>query len=242
VLERTQLIFNKNKGAEEIIENATESMDLLNSSVSSSINFSHVINDRILELSALNNTIEDIIMLVDSISEQTDLLALNAAIEAARAGEVGKGFAVVAQEVRRLAEQSKASTANVRRTLEIIKDKTSDVVRLVEESDDIFNKQELCVKKAQEAFAYVINNLKNMSVDIEEINLKMRQMEGLREETTNKIGNIATVSEEFAACTQEANMISEEQKTVVENLYDLSDKLARSVEMLNHTIQEFKVI
>ena len=128
VLERTQLIFNKNKGAEEIIENATESMDLLNSSVSSSINFSHVINDRILELSALNNTIEDIIMLVDSISEQTDLLALNAAIEAARAGEVGKGFAVVAQEVRRLAEQSKASTANVRRTLEIIKDKTSDVV------------------------------------------------------------------------------------------------------------------
>ena len=113
---------------------------------------------------------------------------------------------------------------------------------MAEESDDIFNKQELCVKRAQEAFVYVINNLKNMSVDIEEINLKMRQMEGLREETTNKIGNIATVSEEFAACTQEANMISEEQKTVVENLYDLSDKLARSVEMLNHTIQEFKVI
>lgn len=242
VIEKTQRIFDKNKGTAEIIENATDSMDLLNTSVSSSINFSHTINESILELSALTNTIEEIIQLVDNISEQTDLLALNAAIEAAKAGEVGKGFAVVAQEVRRLAEQTKESTGNVRKTLEIIKSKTSDVVQLVEESDEIFNRQEVCVKKAQEAFVYVINNLKNMSVDLEEINKKMRQMEGLREETTNKISNIAAVSEEFAACTQEASVISEEQKTMVENLYALSNQLAGSVEILDQTIQAFKVI
>lgn len=70
----------------------------------------------------------------------------------------------------------------------------------------------------------------------------MRQMEGLREETTNKISNIAAVSEEFAACTQEASVISEEQKTMVENLYALSNQLAGSVEILDQTIQAFKVI
>lgn len=242
VIEKTQMISHKNKGAEEIIENATESMDLLNTSVSSVINFSHIINESILELSSLTETIEEVMQLVDSISDQTNLLALNATIEAARAGEVGKGFAVVAQEIRHLAEQSRTSTGNVRKTLEIINNKTSDVVRLVQDSDQIFNRQEICVKKAQEAFTYVINNLKNMSIDIEEVDFKMHQMEGLRQESTNNITNIATVSQEFAACTEEATTISEEQKTVIDNLYELSDQLTRSMETLEHTIQAFKVI
>jgi hypothetical protein len=51
-----------------------------------------------------------IVASIGTISSQTNLLALNATIEAARANEHGRGFAVVAQEVKRLAQATRAAT------------------------------------------------------------------------------------------------------------------------------------
>ena len=75
------------------------------------------IAENILALSEQSQQIGEIIATVSDLADQSNLLALNAAIEASRAGEQGKGFAVVATEIRSLAEQSKAATAQVRTIL-----------------------------------------------------------------------------------------------------------------------------
>ncbi len=68
-------------------------------------------------LSASAEQIGQIVEVIQSIAQRTNLLALNASIEAARGGEAGRGFSVVASEVKELARQTTNSTEDVARLI-----------------------------------------------------------------------------------------------------------------------------
>jgi methyl-accepting chemotaxis protein len=125
VAESSQHTLEVSKTGEHAVEEAITGMRRVRDQMES-------IAQSVVKLGEQSQAIGDIIATVNALAEQSNLLAVNAAIEASKAGEAGKGFSVVAQEVRRLAEQSKRATSQVRTILNDIQ-KAAQIAVLVTE-------------------------------------------------------------------------------------------------------------
>lgn len=91
------------------------------------------IEERLGSFAAVLKDITSVSASIETIAKQTRLLSLNAGIEAARAGDAGRGFAVVAGEVKNLAEETRAATERITRTVRSL---SSQIEGLIGESTE----------------------------------------------------------------------------------------------------------
>ncbi len=96
---------------QQVVDRSIQAMNRLSDMISTSSTHIETLNSKTVNIG-------QILEVITSISQQTNLLALNAAIEAARAGEAGRGFAVVADEVRNLAHRTQESAQQVQNMIE----------------------------------------------------------------------------------------------------------------------------
>ncbi len=96
--------------------------------------------DRIGELKGHSERIAEILEVIKSIADRSDLLALNASLEGLRAGEAGKGFTLVATEMRRLAENIKDSVGDIKELLADIRESSMASVMATEEGTNLSDK------------------------------------------------------------------------------------------------------
>jgi len=178
---------------------------------------------------------------ISEIAEQTNLLSLNASIEAARAGEHGKGFAVVAQEVRQLAEEATSSTKEVFGLVRSIDDGIELALRQMADNQEIVQMQTTLIHETEAIFAQIVVSIEYIAETIAQFARESDRMLESASLVSATMENIAAITEQSAAGTEQVSASMNDQISVVDALVGQSERLMQTAGQLQRTIQIFKI-
>jgi methyl-accepting chemotaxis protein len=188
-----------------------------------------------------SHEIGQIIEVITSLSDQTNLLALNAAIEAARAGEHGRGFAVVADEVRKLAEQSARSAQQIAQLIGAIRQETTSAVTAMEAGSSEVAEGIRVVNHAGTSFGHIRQSIREVAEKIQEVSAAAQQMSAGTDQVVQVVSGIAQIAASSAGKTQNVSAASEEQLASMEEITSSAFHLSAMSDELQKLTARFRV-
>ncbi len=182
------------QSSEEMRQLSSE-MNIVKGAISSAL-------ETVTRLDEKMNIINGLLTSITAISDQTNLLALNAAIESARAGEAGRGFAVVSEEIRKLSEQTKITTAEIEQVIRDINMATDTTIEEVRRGNQAAENGHVVVERTNQVFGEIQEAFRSVKRNV---NKQVEVMNGVTEAFTDiqgRIGNVASITEEHSATSQ----------------------------------------
>ncbi|MCM3110961.1 methyl-accepting chemotaxis protein [Lederbergia lenta] len=197
-----KMVEESQQGSEDVKNTADVIQELGEQIIASERNMTNL-SERSVEIQSIVGVIEDI-------AAQTNLLALNASIEAARAGDSGKGFAVVAQEVRKLAESTADSTANIQSL-------TSSLQEEIESALTATQKSAQLVDKGIQVSFQTADKIDSILKTIEESQIDISSVQEMIEEQKQLSGAVRKELQEAQ------NLFAHAQDVIVEHIEDAKE-------------------
>ncbi|UCZ82094.1 methyl-accepting chemotaxis protein [Pseudomonas sp. L5B5] len=211
---------NLAQDGQQVVGRTIDAMHQLSAKISSSCEHIETLNSNTVNIG-------QILEVITSISQQTNLLALNAAIEAARAGEAGRGFAVVADEVRNLAHRTQDSAQQVQKMIEELQVGARQAVGTMTES-----------QRESDSSVGIANQAGER---LESVTQRIGEIDGMNQ-------SVATATEEQTAVVESINVDITEINTLnqegVENLQATlraCADLEQQAKRLQHLVGSFRI-
>ncbi|MFB4367844.1 methyl-accepting chemotaxis protein [Pseudomonas sp. LR_1] len=202
------------QGGQEQVRKTVDSIHLLARDVTET-------SDEIGKLAGNVREISQVVTVIRSIAEQTNLLALNAAIEAARAGEQGRGFAVVADEVRALAHRTQQSTGEIEQMIESIQRGTEHAVAAMQSSSTRADTTLTLARAAGDALDDIVQAIASITERNLVIASAAEQQAQVSREVDRNLVNIRDLSQQTSAGANQTRAASQELASLAVSLNGL---------------------
>lgn len=177
-----------------------------------------LVNAKLGILNEKASNINQVVVTIVKVADQTNLLSLNAAIEAEKAGEYGRGFAVVATEVRRLADQTAVATYDIEQMVRDIQSSVSAGVMGMDKFSEEVRRGMFEVQQVGEQLNQIIHQVQALAPRVLMVNEGMQAQATGAEQINHALAQLSDASTQTVESLRQSSFAIDELSQVAAGL------------------------